>query len=189
MNIGIQIQTLRRQKGITQEVLAAEMGVTVGAVSKWENDATLPDIQMLCSLADYFGVTTDKLLGRIGRGTFAVCDDAPLIRRVIRETLEEEGYFCAGLAEDGAQLCAIFAENVPDMLFLDVHLAAENGLDLLKEIKEKHSSVKVVMVTADNTEETLKTAIAYGADAYVAKPFLPQHIKVALDTCGRIPGK
>ncbi len=64
MNIGNKINELRREKGITQDELAAQMGVTAAAVSKWENGYTLPDILMLCALADYFEVTTDELLGR-----------------------------------------------------------------------------------------------------------------------------
>ena len=64
MNIGRNILELRKQKNITQEELAAELGVTAAAVSKWENGYTLPDILMLCALADYFEVTTDTLLGR-----------------------------------------------------------------------------------------------------------------------------
>ena len=64
MNIGTIILTLRKQRNITQEALAAELGVTAAAVSKWENGYTLPDILMLCALADFFEVTTDELLGR-----------------------------------------------------------------------------------------------------------------------------
>ena len=64
MNIGKNILELRKQRNIKQEELAAELGVTAAAVSKWENGYTLPDILMLCALADYFEVTTDELLGR-----------------------------------------------------------------------------------------------------------------------------
>ena len=64
MNIGRNILELRKQKNIKQEELAAELGVTAAAVSKWENGYTLPDILMLCALADFFDVTTDELLGR-----------------------------------------------------------------------------------------------------------------------------
>ena len=64
MNIGANILNLRKQKNIKQEELAAELGVTAAAVSKWENGYTLPDILMLCALADFFEVTTDELLGR-----------------------------------------------------------------------------------------------------------------------------
>lgn len=182
MNIGTQIQTLRKQRGITQETLAAEMGVTVGAVSKWENDITLPDILMICNLADYFQVTTDELLGRKGKNSFMICDDAPFICDTLRELLEKEGYHCVGLAENGIQLHALMNENIPDILFLDIHLVEENGLDLLKEIKQKKIPVRVIMLTADKTEEARQTSIAYGADAYLTKPFLPQHIITTLDT-------
>jgi len=64
MNIGNSILNLRKRKNITQEALAAELGVTAAAVSKWEKGYTLPDILMVCALADYFEVTTDELLGR-----------------------------------------------------------------------------------------------------------------------------
>lgn len=137
---------------------------------------------MLCSLADYFEVTTDELLGRARKGTFMVCDDAGLICMALRDILEKEGYVCAGLAEDGAQLHVLFDETIPDILFLDVHLATESGIDLLKEVKEKYNSTKVIMVTADNTEETLQDIITYGADALVTKPFLPEHVITALET-------
>ena len=72
MNIGPKILELRKQKGIKQEALASELGVTSAAVSKWENGYTLPDIMMLCALADYFCVTTDELLNRNKQTQYAV---------------------------------------------------------------------------------------------------------------------
>ena len=72
MNLGHKIQELRKQKNVTQEELAAELGVTAAAVSKWENNYTMPDILMLCALADFFAVTTDELLGRFKQFKHAV---------------------------------------------------------------------------------------------------------------------
>ena len=72
MNIGKHILELRRSRNVTQEELAAELGVTAAAVSKWENGYTLPDILMLCALADFFEVTTDELLGRMHKWKYAV---------------------------------------------------------------------------------------------------------------------
>lgn len=72
MNLGKTIFELRKKKNVTQEDLAAELGVTAAAVSKWENGYTLPDILMLCALADYFEVTTDELLGRYAATKYAV---------------------------------------------------------------------------------------------------------------------
>ncbi len=72
MNLGIKILEFRKLKGVTQEELAAELGVTAAAVSKWENGYTLPDVFMLCALADFFAVTTDELLGRAREVKYAV---------------------------------------------------------------------------------------------------------------------
>ena len=62
MEIGKRIQHLRREKGLTQEQIAAALGVTSAAVSKWETNAALPDIGMLCPLARLLGITVDVLL-------------------------------------------------------------------------------------------------------------------------------
>ncbi len=62
MKIGVQIRNLRKEKGISQDVLAKHLGVTFQAVSKWENGSTMPDIAMLPMIARYFGVSVDYLL-------------------------------------------------------------------------------------------------------------------------------
>ena len=72
MNFGKTVYELRKKKNVTQEELAAELGVTAAAVSKWEKGYSLPDILMLCSLADYFEVTADELLGRERNWKYAV---------------------------------------------------------------------------------------------------------------------
>lgn len=59
------ITRLRREKNVTQEQLAAFVGVTKGAVSKWENGTTLPDIGTLPLLATFFDVSVDALLGYV----------------------------------------------------------------------------------------------------------------------------
>lgn len=60
-SIGRTIQCLRRAKGVTQEKMAQQIGVTFQAISKWENEYTLPDIMMLPVIADYFGISIDDL--------------------------------------------------------------------------------------------------------------------------------
>ena len=62
--IGENIAALRKKHNMTQEALAAEIGVSAQAVSKWENGTNLPDIQLLPVLADVFGVSIDALYGR-----------------------------------------------------------------------------------------------------------------------------
>ena len=85
MNLGKTILELRKQKCVTQEDLAAELGVTAAAVSKWENGYTLPDVLMLCALADYFQVTTDELLGRnvSRKQAIVVAENEKLGRKIV----------------------------------------------------------------------------------------------------------
>ena len=59
--IGTKIQTLRKNKGITQEQLAEVLAVSAQAVSKWENSVSMPDIHLLPVIARYFGITMDEL--------------------------------------------------------------------------------------------------------------------------------
>lgn len=62
MNIADRIQHLRKIKGISQEELADRLGASRQAVSKWENGQSLPDIDKLILMSDFFEVTTDYLL-------------------------------------------------------------------------------------------------------------------------------
>ena len=57
------IRANRKAAGLTQEQLAEAMGVTVGAVSKWESGATTPDLSSILELAALFGISVDVLLG------------------------------------------------------------------------------------------------------------------------------
>lgn len=61
-SIGNRIAKFRKAKGLTQEGLAAQMGVSSQAVSKWETDASCPDISALPQLCRILGITTDELL-------------------------------------------------------------------------------------------------------------------------------
>lgn len=60
--IGNRITKYRKEKGLTQEALAEKLGVSSQAVSKWENDASCPDISLLPQLCRELGLTTDELL-------------------------------------------------------------------------------------------------------------------------------
>ena len=55
---------LRQDRKLTQKDLAQEMFVSVGTISNYENVVHYPDVEKLISLADFFGITTDYLLGR-----------------------------------------------------------------------------------------------------------------------------
>ncbi len=60
------IRRLRKERNLTQEELAEQLGVTFQAVSKWENDTGMPDISQVVPIAHVFGVSTDVLFGTFG---------------------------------------------------------------------------------------------------------------------------
>ena len=62
MTIGDIIKKYRKNKGMTQEEMAARLGVTAPAVNKWERGNTLPDVALLAPIARLLGITTDELL-------------------------------------------------------------------------------------------------------------------------------
>lgn len=64
--VGTNIQNLRKSKNMTQKDLADLFCYTSNAVSKWERGETLPEIQTMKTIADYFGVTVDCLLTENG---------------------------------------------------------------------------------------------------------------------------
>ena len=60
--VGTKISELRKARNMTQDDLADKMGVSPQAVSKWETDASLPDMSILIHLSDFFHITLDDLL-------------------------------------------------------------------------------------------------------------------------------
>ena len=74
IRINEQIAFLRHRKGVTQEVLAKQLGVTNQTISKWESGQCYPDIQLLPEIADFFGVSVDELLGHTAQsGLDSLC--------------------------------------------------------------------------------------------------------------------
>jgi len=59
----MRLKALRQNKGITQEQLADKIGVTNAAVSRYEQSATYPSVDVLIKLCKFFGVSSDYLLG------------------------------------------------------------------------------------------------------------------------------
>lgn len=61
---GQRFTRLRKEKGLTQEDIALKVNISTQAVSKWENDISMPDIAILGDLADILAISIDELLGK-----------------------------------------------------------------------------------------------------------------------------
>lgn len=152
MNFGKTILELRKQKNVTQEELAAELGVTAAAVSKWENNYTLPDILMLCALADYFQVTTDELLGRIGNRKVAVisADSAELAAKV-KVLLTQHGFIVKGIYPEYQEAFAVSCEDHSITHLFAVFLTEQHNL----EFADCRKDVSYYMTSGHTHEDIL----------------------------------
>ncbi len=99
-----------------------------------------------------------------------IVDDEETIRHILVNVIAWNGCEAmeAATAEDGLALLADFA---PDVALLDIVLPGRNGLELLKEIKQRSPDTEVVMMTSHASAETALRAIREGAYSYLQKPF------------------
>lgn len=82
MNLGSNLFNARKKKGLSQEEVAEELGVSRQTISKWELDETLPDIRQSKKLATIYGLSLDELI------EFDI--DLKEIQQVIEKTSEEK---------------------------------------------------------------------------------------------------
>jgi two-component system, OmpR family, KDP operon response regulator KdpE len=98
-----------------------------------------------------------------------VIDDEVQIRRLLRVTLEAQGYavFDAASGEDGLR---VFMNRKPDVVLLDLGLPDRDGAEVLQSLRE-FTSVPVVILSVRNAEEDIVRLLEAGADDYLVKPF------------------
>lgn len=177
VQVSKKIYELRKDKDMTQEELASEMGVSIAAVSKWETGNSLPDLLMLCSIADFFEVSTDELLGREKcKKKAIVVDDSPFMRDTLKKILSDNGYEVIGEAEEGNELLNLLKTKKADIIMLDVNMPGMGGIEALEHVRNDYPNINVIMCTAVTDKNVVDSAMALGAYGYVSKPFLPETI-------------
>ncbi len=63
MKLAENIRAFRKERSLTQEQLSEALGVTAGAVYKWEARLSIPDLELILEMADFFDTSVDVLLG------------------------------------------------------------------------------------------------------------------------------
>ena len=101
--------------------------------------------------------------------TILVVDDDESLRRITQLQLEEAGY-SATTAANGDEALRRIEEDAPALVITDLKMPGMSGLDLLKQVREQHPHIAVVMVTAFGTVQTAVAAMKAGAYDYITKP-------------------
>ncbi len=116
-----------------------------------------------------------------GEISVLLVDDSFVMRRVLERALRQAGLAIAEVfeASNGAEALDILTEQSVDLILSDVNMPRMGGLELLRQIRARRlaAGVPVVMVTTESGEESVREAIAAGAQGYIRKPFTAEQVK------------
>jgi DNA-binding NarL/FixJ family response regulator len=110
-----------------------------------------------------------------------IADDHRLILDGIKNALVEDGGFeVVGEATSGERVLPIVGQTSPDLVVLDLRMPGMDGLTCLDQIKKRHPTVKVVILSVSTDERLIETILARGASAYIVKSVNPIDLPAAL---------
>ena len=110
-----------------------------------------------------------------------ICDDALVMRMVIRKEIEKLGFEVVAEASDGEEAVALYKEYKPDITTMDITMPKKSGIVALQEMMAFDKNAKVVMVSAMGQEEWVKQSIIAGAKNFIVKPFTPDKLHEVLN--------
>jgi class 3 adenylate cyclase len=97
-------------------------------------------------------------------------DDEPDTLRLVRRILQADGFHVVE-AKDGREALALFKQEQPDLILLDIIIPHIDGMRVLRQIREQDGLTGIIMVSALNSERVTIECMQAGADDYVSKPF------------------
>ncbi len=97
-------------------------------------------------------------------------DDEPDTLRLVHRVLQADGFHVIE-AKDGREALALYRQEQPDLILLDIIIPHIDGMRVLRQIREQDSSTGIIMVSALNSERVTIECMQAGADDYVSKPF------------------
>ena len=103
-------------------------------------------------------------------GSVLIVDDEAAIRESLQTLLEFEGY-SVEIAGDGAEGLARIAEHPFDLVLLDFAMPERNGIEVLRDLRERDAELPVIMITAYGTVENAVNAMQAGATNFIQKPW------------------
>ena len=100
-----------------------------------------------------------------------IADDSDAIRLVLKDILSIGKHTVVAEAVNGDEAVDLFFKTSPDLLLLDLAMPKKDGLTVLKEIIEKDSKAKIVLITASDDQKIINQCLQIGASSYISKPF------------------
>lgn len=112
-----------------------------------------------------------------------VVDDSKIVRKTLKNKIEELGHKILYEAEDGRQAVGYYRRNMNriDMITMDISMPVLNGILALREIMAIDPDAKIVMITSHGEEELVMEAVVNGAIGYILKPITIEKLKQQFD--------
>lgn len=108
-------------------------------------------------------------------------EDDPMVRQVNRQFIEQvPGYHLIGTAQNGIEGIQQIKQLKPDLVFMDIFMPEQDGIETLKQIRGKELKVDVIAVTAANDMKTIQKMLQLGVFDYIMKPFSFERMKHSL---------
>ena len=112
-----------------------------------------------------------------------VADDHGLVRRGIREVLHSRrGWRVVGEAANGREAIAMAMDLKPDVVVVDVGMLEPDGIEVARQIRESVPKTKVLVLTMNESEYTIRRALDAGAQGYLLKSDLTDSLPKAVET-------
>lgn len=105
-----------------------------------------------------------------------VADDEQKICRLLESFFADRG-FQVLVAHDGKTALSCIQRERPHLVFLDLHMPGLNGLDILQEARKVDETIKFIVITATEDQQTIRRAKSLGAADYVVKPFSLKYLQ------------
>jgi len=115
-----------------------------------------------------------------------VVEDDKTVGQYVRRGLEEHGYH-ADWVDDGLEALRHVAGAHYDLLVLDLRLPGMTGLEVLRTLRDRGTSLPILVLTAQDSVEFKVQALRDGADDYVTKPFAFEELLARVEALGRRP--
>ncbi|MGH2748070.1 MAG: response regulator transcription factor [Actinomycetota bacterium] len=111
-----------------------------------------------------------------------ICDDDPVILRLLQVNLELEGYE-AILAHHGEEAYSLAADRMPDLVILDIMMPRLDGYQTCEKLKadDKTKDIPIVFLSAKAQQSDIEKGRAYGVSEYLTKPFDPSELLEVVD--------
>lgn len=115
------------------------------------------------------------------KGSIMIVDDSAMMRRVLRNIIEEAGYTVIAEAVNGKDAIASYQSCKPDLVTMDITMPEMDGVEALKEIIEIDKQAKVIMITAAGQQHKVIEALKLGALKFIMKPFRKEEVLAGLN--------